>query len=506
MFFIFSIRILFISFYDDGNEISIKSYYDSNLVRRNTILDRNGIIIASDIRSYDFFLNRELISNPQKTVDDIQKIFSHINKKKLYERLIDANNKAKYILIKRNISEKQKNEIQEAGILGFEFENSINRIYPHKNLFSHIVGYTNIERNGVTGIELQYNSDLLNDTNNSLNTTLDVRIQTVLRNQLLKAIEKYDAKSAIGIISEIKTGNIIAIVSLPDFDPNNLSNVKKEFLFNKAVDGIYEMGSIFKVFTIANALDNNIIKENDKFDTSEVIKYDTYEIKKNEWTKQYLTAEEILIYSSNIGAALIGKEIGNDRTYNFLKKIGLLDKIPMKYNSVGKPLIPKKWRDINTYTISYGHGIAVTPLHIIMVMNGIVNNGIMKIPKFLLKEKYDDIKIINEKTSKIMNLYLRNVVRYGTGQKANILGYAIGGKTGSARLLKDGKYKENNIMANFIGVFPMNDPHFSIYIMIERPNIKNLNSTLSGGTVAAPVFTRIVENIAPILNVVPYVD
>ncbi len=506
LFFIISFRLIYISTFVNNNSFSLNDIEPSAFRRRVDIIDRTGEIVASDIELVNFYLNRELVSNPQKTTELVHKIFPEINQEKLYERLINDRNRAKYILIKRNITPKQQNLIKNSGILGFEFDHTIGRIYPHKNLFSHIVGYVNVDLQGIAGLEAQYNDYLNNPNSKPLQLTLDIRIQSILRQQLLKAVKKYKAKSAIGIVSEVKTGNVIAIVSLPDFDPNQPYPVPQNALYNKATYGVYEMGSIFKVFTIALGLDQNIINLNKKYDISQVISYGKYEIKQETYTKKLLTPEEILVRSSNVGAGLIGLEIGDERMKNFLSLIGMFDRIPANFPSLAQPLIPRIWRDINTITASYGHGIAVTPLHVVMAIGGIVNDGIMKIPRFTTLDNFNDTKIISKKTSDTMKYMLREVVKNGTGWRANTLGYSVGGKTGSARLLKNGEYQEGNIMANFVGIFPMNNPHYLIYIMIESPYAPELKDNISGGTIAAPVFSRIVENIAPVLNVMPYVN
>ena len=506
LFFIISFRLIYISTFVNNNSFSLNDIEPSAFRRRVDIIDRTGEIVASDIELVNFYLNRELVSNPQKTTELVHKIFPEINQEKLYERLINDRNRAKYILIKRNITPKQQNLIKNSGILGFEFDHTIGRIYPHKNLFSHIVGYVNVDLQGIAGLEAQYNDYLNNPNNKPLQLTLDIRIQSILRQQLLKAVKKYKAKSAIGIVSEVKTGNVIAIVSLPDFDPNQPYPVPQNALYNKATYGVYEMGSIFKVFTIALGLDQNIINLNKKYDISQVISYGKYEIKQETYTKKLLTPEEILVRSSNVGAGLIGLEIGDERMKNFLSLIGMFDRIPANFPSLAQPLIPRIWRDINTITASYGHGIAVTPLHVVMAIGGIVNDSIMKIPRFTTLDNFNDTKIISKKTSDTMKYMLREVVKNGTGWRANTLGYSVGGKTGSARLLKNGEYQEGNIMANFVGIFPMNNPHYLIYIMIESPYAPELKDNISGGTIAAPVFSRIVENIAPVLNVMPYVN
>ena len=501
-------RLLQLTIFIEEEKIELKNYVAvDELQNRVNIVDRNDVIIATDLDMYNFYLNRDLVSNPKLTSEKIAKIIPEVNKDKLYQKLINAESNAKFLLIKNNITPKQQLAIKDAEVVGFEFIPSKGRVYPHNNLFSHVVGYVDIDRNGISGLEKEHNEYLKNPTNRPLKLTFDSRIQSILRQQLQIAMTKYGAKSILGIVYEVKTGNILASVTLPDFNPNNLQSAKREYLFDKVNYGVYEMGSIFKIFTLANGFDTGTINENKRYDVSQVITYGKYSVKQDWYSKRYMSPEEILTKSSNVGAALIGLEVGQKKQEDSLRKLGLLDRVPAKFPSLARPLYPKTWREINTITISYGHGISVTPLHIAMAVSGIINKGIMKNPKFTQFDENQETVVMNAKTSEIMARYMRLVVSKGTGWRANTLGYSVGGKTGSARLLKNGTYQEKNILANFVGIFPMNNPHFLIYVMVESPNISSVdNDDVSGGIVAAPIVSRIIENIAPVLNVVPHTE
>lgn len=508
IFTILTSRLFYLTVFLKKGNIELKNYISTNgIQKRVDIVDRNGVIVATDLDMYNFYMNRDLITNPKLTAEKIAKIIPEIDVEKLYQKLINTENMAKFFLIKNNITPKQQLAIKNAEILGFEFIATKGRIYPHNNLFSHVVGYVDVDRNGISGLEKEHNQYLKNPNNEPLKLTFDVRIQSILRQQLQNAMKKYGAKSIWGIVYEVKTGKILASVTLPDFNPNRMKLVKRDYLFDKVNYGVYEMGSIFKMFTIANGFETNTIDENKKYDISQVINYGKFSIRQNWYSTKFLTPEEILVRSSNIGAALIAIETGQKKQEDFLRKLGLLDRVPAKFPSLAKPLIPKIWRDINTITISYGHGISVTPLHVAMSVAGIVNHGIMKNPKFTEFDENQETAVISAKTSDIMVRYLRRVVSNGTGWRANTLGYSVGGKTGSARLLKNGAYQEKNILANFVGVFPMNNPHFLVYVMVESPDVSTVESNdVSGGIVAAPIVSRIIENIAPVLNVVPYME
>jgi cell division protein FtsI (penicillin-binding protein 3) len=511
VYFILIGRIVFLTTFQKKKEYTQEIITDFNISNKNVdtkrvnILDRTGTIIATDIPLFHFYLNKDLVVNPKDVTAKIVKIFPDLDLQRTFNKIVKT--KSKFVLIHRNITESQQEEIKKAEIVGFEFINNLARIYPHKNLFSHVLGWVNSDKQGASGIELQYDNYLNNSNNKPLVLTLDSRIQSVVRQQLIKGMERYKSTSMVAIVSEIKTGNIIAMVNLPDFDPNKISEAKKEELFNSATFGVYEMGSILKVLTVALALDKNIITQNDKFDVSKVINYGKYQVKQEYFSKQFLNAEEILEKSSNVGAGLIGLKIGGEKMRDFFNNIGFLTKVPTNFPSLQTPILPPNWNDGHTLTISYGYGIAVTPLHIIMGISAISNDGILKVPRFVRGEEFIDKKIISSDTSKTMNLYLRNVVRNGTGQRANTLGYVVGGKTGSSRILnKKKEYEEGKIRANFIGIFPMNNPTYSIFIMVENPKLQNKDIEVAAGNIAAPLFSRIIESIAPILNVVPYIN
>ncbi|GMO56131.1 MAG: penicillin-binding protein 2 [Rickettsiales bacterium] len=505
IFFIYSSRILYLSLYNQKND----TYWNPNRAGKNedrvNILDRNNIILATDLKRYDFYLNKDLIVNPNTTIDNIAKILPNLDKKSIRSKLIDSKSKQKLILIRKNITKNQKEEIQN-NVFGFEFEESSARVYPHENLFSHIIGYTNTDNKGIEGIELQYDKYLSNKENKPLKLTLDIKIQNILRVELEKGLEKYKAKAIWGVVAEVETGKILALVNLPDFNPNQLNNSTEIQRTNNAMQGIYEMGSIFKVFTVAMALDENIIKETDQFDSSLKIDLGNYIIKQDVWSKKMLTPKEILQKSSNVGSALIGMKIGANKMKEFYKKIGFFNKLPIKF-SLPEPQYPKSWKQANVATISYGYGIAVSPLHVIMGISGIVYGGIMHTPYFVEGEEYATTEIITPETSQIMNEYLRNVVKNGTGYRANTLGYAVGGKTGSSRKLTKDGYTEEHIVANFVGVFPMNNPQIIVYVMVDDPqNSKYKGAELTASNITAPIVSNIIENIAPLLNIIPYIE
>jgi cell division protein FtsI (penicillin-binding protein 3) len=362
-----------------------------------------------------------------------------------------------------------------------------------------LVGYVDLDRHGLAGLEMQYDRKLLKDEE-KLQLAADVRVQDILNNELINGLEEYKAKGAAGIVMDVTNGEVLALSSMPSFDPNLQQEASGEERFNRVTNGVYELGSIFKIFTNAMAFDENLIKLDDVYNVSDPIKYGRFTIKDDHPFKGEMTVEEIFEHSSNIGTVQIAQKIGIDNQKDFLKRIGFLKKLEVDFPGLGRPIYPHIWRDINLYTISYGHGIAVTPLHIAAATAAMVNGGTFYNPSFLKLEKQPEGKrVIKESTSAIMRLLLRKVATDGTGRFANIEGYEVGGKTGTANKVEGHGYNERQTIASFVAVFPISQPKYLIYIVLDHPNY----SFNTGGMVAAPIAGRVVKNIAPILDVMP---
>jgi cell division protein FtsI (penicillin-binding protein 3) len=333
-----------------------------------------------------------------------------------------------------------------------------------------------------------------------LHLSLDVRVQDILHDELQNGMEEYRAKAAAGLVMDVNSGEILALSSLPGFDSNLQNEASPDQRFNRVTNGVYELGSVFKVLTNANAFEDNLVKMTDVYNVHEPIKYGRFTIKDDHAVKNEMTVAEVFAYSSNIGTVKIAEKIGAENQKDFLEKMGLLKKIDVEFPGMGRPIYPKTWREINLYTISYGHGIAITPLHLALAVSAISNGGTLYKPSFLkLTKQPKGQNVIKEKTSDVMRKMLRKVVLEGTGRNANIEGYEIGGKTGTANRAESGGYNEKLTMASFVAVFPISQPKYLVYIIFDRPNY----SFNTGGMVATPVAGRVVKNIAPLLGVRP---
>jgi len=483
-----------------GDQVKVKGIYNfNNISRRANIFDRNKILVATDLKTKSLYISSVLVKDPQSIAKGLVGVFPELSYNELLRKIISGRNKKDWILIRRNVTPSQEDQVKDLKKAGLLFEEDSIRVYPQKSIFSHLVGYVDLDRNGLAGIEMQYNKKLLRDEED-IELAADIRVQDILEDELKNAIEEFRAQAASGLIMNVTNGEILAISSLPSFDPNVQFVANDNSRFNRVTGGVYELGSIFKIFTNAIAFDKNLVKITDSFDVTNPIKYGRFTINDDHPFKGEMTVDEIFSHSSNIGTVQIAQKIGVENQKEYFKKFGFLKKLNTEFPGLGKPIYPRSWRDINLYTISYGHGIAVTPLHIATAAAAIVNGGILYDPSFLkLKESPEGERIIKESTSMIMRDMMRKVVVEGTGKKADIEGYEVGGKTGTANKVEGKGYNERQTIASFLAVFPMSKPKYLVYVVLDHPNY----SFNTGGMVSAPVAGRIIRNIAPILDAYP---
>ena len=491
-------------------DIKIASRYDtpSNnafLVNRAAIEDRNGSIIAVNLSTASLYANPSKVIDKPHAIDELCKIFEG---SKCSDVKVKINNGKNFSWLKRHLTPIEQQHVNDLGIPGINFVKDEKRVYPHVNLLSHIIGFVDIDGRGLAGIERTFD-ERLNNNNEPLKLSVDVRIQQILRDEILEQAINHSAIGGSGVIMDVNTGEIIAMASLPDFDPNNLPASSERSRFNQVTLGTYEMGSTFKVLTLAMGLDGKHININDTFNTDEVIKIGNKQIKNYRGQGGIMATPEVLIYSSNIGSAQIGMKVGTKKQKAYLADLGMLSSVDIELPEKGYPLYPsqKLWNNASTITISYGHGIAVTPLHVARAISAIVNGGRMVKPTLLRvndETKIESKRIISESTSLIMRKLLRMVVVSGYGKKADVEGYFVGGKTGTAEKLSGRVYSKNTNIASFVGAFPINDPKYVIVVLIDEalPNKLNAGFT-TGGMIAAPLAGKIIERVAPLLGIQP---
>lgn len=498
-FIIIIIRMFFIVLFGDKTKV-IQTYDLETNKDRGNIFDRNGILVASDLKTKSLYVSSILVRKPKEIAEDLAPIFSELDANDIYKK-IEKDKKSrnkKWILIKRNLTPNQIEKVQNLQKAGLVFEDDLVRVYPQKSDLSHVAGYVDLDRNGLAGIELEHNKIL--SKKEDITLTIDIRIQGIVRDELTKALEEFDAKSASAIVMDVNNGEVLSLLSLPDFDPNLQNEASANERFNRATTAVYEMGSIFKIFTSAIALEENLFEFSDNFNVSEPVKYGRFTIKDDHKVKDILNFKEVFAYSSNIGTIRIAEKIGAQKQKQYLKEFGLLDKLDANFPGLGKPIFPKTWREINLFTIAYGHGIAVTPLHVASAASAIANGGTLYQPSFIKNNNEPSgKKVISDSTSRKMRELMRFTVQEGTGRKADIVGYNIGGKTGTAERAEYGGYNRRQTLTSFVAIFPSNKPKYLVLVIMDRPNY----SFNTGGMVSAPIAGRIIENIAPLLEVRP---
>ncbi len=467
--------------------------------RRGDIYDRNGFLLATTLKTPSLFVDPSLVTDADALLDNLLKVIPDIDKNKLYKTLHAKN---RFGWIARNITPAQQQEILNIGdpSLGFEYE--YKRIYPQGQLFSHLLGYTNRDGLGLAGIERSYN-DILS-AGKDIYLALDLRLQHVLRRELSTAINDFNAIAGAGAIIDAQTGEVLAGVSLPDFNLNNASKANKSQMFNRLTLGVYELGSIFKIFSTAAMLDLFNIDMGYKFDARKPIHIGRFTINDYHAQKRILTLPEVFMHSSNIGSALIGQMVGGKNLRKFYSDLGLLDPMNIDIREVGRPLVPSIWRKSTTLTASYGHGLATTPLQMSTAVASIINGGILVSPKLIKSNEIvqNQVRVISEETSDKMRKLLRLVVTKGTGKNADVKGYSVGGKTGTAEKSVNGRYDRKKLISSFVGAFPMDNPKYVLMVMVDEPKPnKNSYGYATAGWVAAPAVARIVTSMASILGI-----
>jgi cell division protein FtsI (penicillin-binding protein 3) len=477
-------------------------------LERSDIMDREGHLIATSLKTASLYADPKVIMDPTDAAQKLVSVFPDLDYKTIHARL---DSDRRFVWIKRNLTPKQIYAANRLGLPGVNFIDEQRRVYPDGSLMAHALGFTDVDHQGLAGLEKAYNELLLNKKD-ALETTIDVRIQHILRKELQSVITEFSAIGGAGLVMHAKTGEIYAMVSLPDFDPHHPASTPEENRFNRLTAGVYEMGSTFKTFTTAALLEQNGQNPRKIYDTTRPLRRAGFTISDFHPEKNPLNVSEIMLHSSNIGVALMAEEIGTPKMKQFYKELGFLDEVPIDLAERGRPLYPQHWRDINTLTAAYGHGIAVTPLHLASAMAAMVNGGYLPKPTLIKKpaENYTLEKkenVISEATSRMMRNVLRIVVSDGTGSKANAAGYRVGGKTGTAEKTSGRGYNRKALLSSFIGVFPVDDPQFVVVAFIDEPKgTAKSYGYATGGWTAAPVVGKVIKQMAPVVGIAPAQD
>ena len=463
---IYSFKIFYLAFIDNENYF-VNTTYSKKIRIRQDIVDRKGSIIAKTVNFHDAAISPKLILDKEKLLINLRIIFPNLNYSEISKKLKND----KFFYIKKRLTEDEKTNLWLIGNKAIIFEKKQFRIYPQKNLFSHVIGQIDDNNTGISGIEKYFDNKLKKrkSKNQPLNLTLDSNLQYIIRNELINAQFHFKNIGAAAILMNVENGEVLSLVSLPDYDLNKRTLINNDIFLNKITLGVYELGSVFKTFTIAAGLENEVIKPNTVFKKlKNKLTCDKYTITEHDKLPENLSAEQILVRSSNIGAVRIAQKIGIEKYRSFLNNLDLLNKVNFDLEEIGTPL-DFKWGKCKLATSSYGHGITTTPLQLARAY-AILGNGGYKINPYILKKDKKffekNQQIISKETSDIINSMLRKVVSLeeGTANFADIKGYEVGGKTGTAV-----KYNSEAKLNTFVSIFPTSRPKYVLLVMLDEP-------------------------------------
>ena len=502
---LYSTRVIYLSSktYQNNN-------YKINKISRADITDRYGEYISKTVFTTNVGIDPKLVKDKKKLLLKLQYTYPKKDFTEIKNKLFGK----KFFYIEKKITPDNYKKIKLLGEKSIIIEQKITRIYPDKNLFAHVVGQIDEDNNGISGLEKSFDKKL-KDGRETLTLTLDKNLQFIIRNELLKAQKIFNNIGSAGILMNINTGEILSLVSLPDFNLNSREDISDDNYINRATKGIYELGSVFKSFTIAAGLNYGLVSPEDMFLNLEkkmkcggrtISEYD-------ENLPNDLSVEDILIYSSNIGSVKIGQIVGKEKLKSFLEKIGLLDKLNFDIEEIGKP-ISFKWGKCKLKTVSYGHGITTTPIQLAKGY-AILANGGFDINPTLVKREFSNVKkkrILNKHLSSQINPIFRKVVEKGTASLSDVEGYEVGGKTGTAQIVENGIYTKKKINT-FASVFPTSKPKYVLIILLEDTKLskdyvykyRNKTGSYKGtpfntaGWTSVEISGKIIDKIGPIL-------
>ena len=511
-------RLVMFAEQSDGHGTRRSVTQDAVATARPDILDRNGQILATDVKTPSLFAEPRKLIDVDEAEELLTAVLPDLDASEVRDRL---SSKRGFVWLKREITAKQQQEIHRLGIPGVGFLTENKRVYPNGPIVSHEIGHVNIDNQGIAGIEkwldgqglaALHMAGLATDRlEKPVELALDLRVQFALRGELIAARQKFKAKAASGVVLNVNTGEIVALVSEPDYDPNNPHEANDPTRINRLTTGVFEMGSSFKVLTVAMALDSGKATLSSMFDASHPLQYGRFAIHDYEPMHRALSVPEIFTYSSNIGAARMALAVGVNGHQAFLKKMGQLDRLRTELPESAEPIVPKHWGELNSVTIAFGHGLSVAPLQAVMGIAATLNGGFLIPPTFLKRSENEAQilakQVLKPETSREIRYLMRLNAEKGTATKANVSGYYIGGKTGTAEKVVNGHYSKHKLLTDFMAVLPADKPTYLMMIMLDEPQpTPETHGFATAGWNAAPTAAKVIARIAPLLDIEPRFD
>ncbi|WP_157096297.1 penicillin-binding protein 2 [Methylosinus sp. R-45379] len=483
---------------------------------RPDVLDRNGEILATDVKTMSVFAEPRRLIDKDEATELLTAVLPNVDSRELRERL--ASRKG-FVWVKREVTPKQRDEVFHLGLPGVGLAPENKRVYPNGPAAAHVLGYVNIDNAGIAGIEKYIDGQGLADLHDAgfsltpeelkpISLSIDIKATHAIRDELEKGVAHFKAKAGAAAIMDVNTGEIIALASLPDYDPNKPGDMRDPTIINRMNVGVYEMGSTFKALTIAMALDSGKVNLNSRLDARGTLNFGHFRIHDYHATNRVLTLPEVFTHSSNIGTARMALGQGVERHKAFLRKMGQLTRMRTELPESAEPIVPKNWGELNTMTIAFGHGLAVAPLQAMMAVGALMNGGYLMAPTFLKRNeeeaKKSAVQVIRPETSESMRYLMRLNAEIGSARKVNINGYFVGGKTGTAEKVIGGHYSKTRLFTTFMAVAPADKPKYLFLTIMDEP--QGLPETGGYATAAynsGQVTGQIIERVGPLLGLPP---
>lgn len=502
-------RLIFMGLNNEGGEPlfvhdAVRSQFHQG---RSDIVDRNGVVLATTVTTSSLYANAKKVLDAEIAAKMLAQALPGYSHAKLLKKL---KSNRRFIWLARHLTPKQRDRIMHLGIPGVAFRKDYKRLYPHGSLVSHVVGLTNVDNVGIAGLE-KSNEQFLLTEGKQLDLSLDVRVQHAIADELKKGMKEFSATGAAAIVMDLQTSEVLGMVSLPDFNPNKNVETTSPGYFNRATVGMYEMGSTFKILNTAMALESGAVTLGTKYDTSAEIKIGRFSISDYRANHGVINVAQIFVHSSNKGSVKMALEVGTEGQQDFMRKVGCLTRCNVEIPERGQPIIPRHWREANTMTISYGYGLAVSPLHLLNSVASVVGDGCRK-EATLIKLKEGEKgrpcdRVVKASVAHKMRQLLRLVVVQGTSKKSNVPGYFVAAKTGTRNMLEsNGAYNKNRVSTTFVGLIgeSVEKPRYIVVALLEDPKgLKKTFGFTAAGWNVAPIGGKILGRVAPILGLQP---
>lgn len=486
---------------------------------RPDVTDRNGEVLAADVKTMSIFAEPRRIIDKDEAVELLTAVLPGVNARELRERL---GSRKGFVWVKRAVTPSEQQEVFRLGLPGVGFLPENKRVYPNGPVASHVLGFTNVDNQGIAGIEKFIDSQGLGDLNRAgfqmtasdlkpVQLAIDLKVTHALRDELAKGIERYKAKAGAAAIMDVNTGEIVALASLPDYDPNNPADALDPNRINRMSVGVFEMGSTFKALTLAMGFDANRINLRTSIDARAALRYGRFKISDYHAQNRALSVPEVFTYSSNIGTARIALMIGVEGHKAFLKKMGQLDRLKTEMPENAEPIVPKKWGELNTMTIAFGHGLAVAPLQAMMAVAALSNGGYLVTPTFLKRSeedaKKDAPRVIRSETSEAMRYLMRLNAEIGSAKTIDVKGYYAGGKTGTANKVVNGRYAQDRVFTTFTAIYPSDKPKYLYLTVMDEPQgTPETHGYRTAAWNSGAVTGRMIERTGPLLGAPPRLE